>query len=725
MSPGNLALKLATLLALVAFVAAVMWWVRRSETARRTFVASYHAMTLCLAAATGLLMLAILGHDFRYEYVVAYSSRDLPLVYLISSFWAGQAGTYLLWALLGALVGYSLFRKRSWEPAAVMAVYLPTVGFMLALMLDPNGNPFTMLELAPPDGRGLNPLLQDPWMASHPPLVFLGYVATTVPAALALVALLKRQDEPWLRPALPWTLIAFVTLGAGIVLGGFWAYKVLGWGGYWGWDPVENASLIPWIVIVALLHGLLVQKASGALRRSNLILALAAYLLVLYSTFLTRSGVLAEFSVHSFPAGSIYRILLAILLFALVVSVLVFLRARVPFGKEVPVNLAWPLILSTVIVLFGISAAFVLIGTSWPILSSLAGKAASFGAAFYNAVNLPLYIALLLILGVAPFVGWAPPPRSRLISRVLPSLVLAAGGTAAAVALGGRGFGALLLFFASLFAAFSNLFRFIEVGRVRMLHSGAAVAHIGFALMFAGIVASSAWGEGTEVRLPLNQPVEALGVQLTYAGHVDGSEPQDRWKVAVLRPGRAEVPAEVHMFRIPGGRGGKESYFNRPAILRGLAGDLYIAPQGMEIVGGDRPLELARGEPFALADAAITFERFETEGMGTEHGMTVLAQLRVQRGGAEETMILPFDVGQSGAQGRPVESRLMPGLVLTLDQMSVESARILVLAEDRSTEPTQILSVEVSTKPLVNLLWVGTLLLGVGCVIAVARRIVE
>jgi cytochrome c-type biogenesis protein CcmF len=582
-----------------------------------------------------------------------------------------------------------------------------------------------MLELAPPDGRGLNPLLQDPWMASHPPLVFLGYVATTVPAALALVALLKRQDEPWLRPALPWTLIAFVTLGAGIVLGGFWAYKVLGWGGYWGWDPVENASLIPWIVIVALLHGLLVQKASGALRRSNLILALAAYLLVLYSTFLTRSGVLAEFSVHSFPAGSIYRILLAILLFALVVSVLVFLRSKVPFGREVPVNLAWPLILSTVIVLFGISAAFVLIGTSWPILSSLAGKAASFGAAFYNAVNLPLYIALLLILGVAPFVGWAPPPRSRLISRVLPALVLAAGGTAATVALGGRGFGALLLFFASLFAAFSNLFRFIEVGRVRLLHSGAAVAHIGFALMFAGIVASSAWGEGTEVRLPLEQPVEALGVQLTFGGHVDGSEPQDRWKVAVLRPGRVEVPAEVHMFRIPGGRGGQESYFQRPAILRGLAGDLYIAPQGMEIVGGDRPLELARGEPFPLADAVITFERFETEGMGTEHGMTVLAHLRVQRGGAEETMILPFNVGQSGAQGRPVESNLMPGLVLTLDQMSVEAGRILVLAEDRSTKPTQILSVEVSTKPLVNLLWVGTLLLGVGCVIAVARRIAE
>ena len=508
------------------------------------------------------------------------------------------------------------------------------------------------------------------------------------------------------------------------MLGGFWAYKVLGWGGYWGWDPVENASLIPWIVIAALLHGLLVQRASGALRRTNLVLALAAYLLVLYSTFLTRSGVLAEFSVHSFPAGSIYRILLGIMFLALAVSVFVFVRAKVPFGKEVPLTLAWPLILSTVIVLLTISAAFVLIGTSWPILSSLAGKAASFGAAFYNSVNLPLYIALLLILGVAPFVGWATPDRSRLISRVLPALVLAGGGTATAFAFGGRGLGALLLFFVSLFAAFANLFRFVEVGRVRLLHGGAAVAHLGFALMFIGIVASGAWGAETEVRLPRGQPVEALGLQLTFSGHVDGSEPQDRWRIIVSRPDGVEVPAEVHMFRVAGGRGGEE-FFHRPAILRGLAGDLYIAPQGLEIDGGRWPLELARGEPLQLPDTVITFERFETAGMGTGQGMTVLAHLRVQRGDAEERVALPFEVGQSGARGRPVEIGLMPGLTFTLDQMSVEAGRILVLVEDPAAEPAQILSAEVSTKPLINLLWLGTLLLGVGCSMAILRRITE
>jgi cytochrome c-type biogenesis protein CcmF len=718
-------LKLATILAVVAFVAAIRW-ARGNEDSRRLFVWSYHGLTACLGLASALLMAAIVGHDFRFEYVISYSSRDLPLIYLISSFWAGQDGTYLLWALLGALVGYFLFRRRSWEPATVMAAYLPTIGFLLALMLVPDGNPFRMVEQAPPDGRGLNPLLQDPWMASHPPLVFLGYVAMTVPAVLALTALLRRDDEPWVGPALRWALLGFVGLGSGIVLGGFWAYKVLGWGGYWGWDPVENASLIPWIVVTALLHGLLVQKFSGALRRINLVLALAGYVLVLYATFLTRSGVLADFSVHSFPQGSIYRILVGILLVAIVVPTAAFLRAKVPLGRDVPTSFSWPMILTCVIGLFGISAGLVLILTSWPILSSLVGQPASVKPAFYNAVSLPLYIALLAVLGVAPFVGWAPPQWGRLAVRAGISFLLAAVGTAVAMGLGGNGFGNLLLFFVSLFALVANVLRFVEVARVRLLLAGAAVAHMGFALMFTGIVASSAWGEGRPADLPLGRPVEVLGAQMTYDGHVDGSEPQDRWRVWVKKtPESDEVPAEVHMFRLPGGSMGNESYFHRPAILRGLASDLYIAPQGLEMIGGNRQIELARGEPYALGDADLTFLGFETQGMGADHGMTVLARIRVRSGEAEEVVALQYTVARGGAETPPVEPSLTPGLNLTLHRMSVESGRILVLAEDLASPPTEVLAVEVSTKPLINLLWTGTLLLGVGCIIALVRRYVD
>ena len=328
MTPGNLTLKLATVLFVVAFVAALRW-ARGHEASERVFRWSYQAMTVCLAFASAILMMAILFHDFRFDYVIGYSSRDLPVLYLISSFWAGQQGTFLLWALLAALVGYPLFRKGGWEPAAVATAYLPTVGFLLILMLDPGGNPFRLAQNVPPDGRGLNLLLQDPWMASHPPLVFLGYAAMAVPAALAMVSLVKGRDDGWLVPALRWSLLAYLGLGAGIVLGGFWAYKVLGWGGYWGWDPVENASLVPWLAVTALIHGLVVQKGSGALRRSNWILALAGYVLVLYATFLTRSGVLADFSVHSFVDLGISAWLVAdIALFGLLALAMIAWRWR-------------------------------------------------------------------------------------------------------------------------------------------------------------------------------------------------------------------------------------------------------------------------------------------------------------------------------------------------------------------------------------------------------------
>ena len=185
MTPGSLCILLAAVLGAAAWVSAIRWSLGNAS-AEKTFRWTYHALTAVLGLATVLLMVAILTHDFRYDYVIGYSSRDLPLLYLVSAFWGGQQGTFLLWALAGALIGYPLFRRRSWEPATVMACYVPTILYMVVLMLDRGGNPFTLAASIPADGRGLNPLLQDPWMAIHPPMVFLGYAAMTVPAALAL-----------------------------------------------------------------------------------------------------------------------------------------------------------------------------------------------------------------------------------------------------------------------------------------------------------------------------------------------------------------------------------------------------------------------------------------------------------------------------------------------------------------------------------------------------------
>ncbi len=723
MNLGDIVLKLSTVLTVAAWVAAFRW-ARGNETAERTFRWAYHALTACLVVASVVLMRAFLTHDFRFEYVAGYSSTDMPLLYQISGFWAGQQGTFLLWALLAALVGYALIGRRSWEPASVMALYLPTIGFLQVLMLDRGGNPFRMFEAAPLDGQGLNPLLQDPWMASHPPIVFLGYVAATVPAVLAMVALARRNEDRWVGPALRWSLTAFVCLGAGIVLGGFWAYKVLGWGGYWGWDPVENASLVPWLTVTALIHGLIVQRSTGALPRTNLTLALASYLLVVYSTFLTRSGVLADFSVHSFGESSIYRILAGGLLVILGGSAWGLLRRRTVEARSVETGLAWPFVLSVVVLLFAVSAAFVLIGTSWPILSSLFGQPSAPKGGFYNMVNLPLYVGLLALLAVGPFLAWVRVPRQVWIGKATLSVAVGACGTTVAVALGARGFGALALFLVGLAALTANLLRFVQVSRNRPLGSGAALAHVGFALMFLGIVGSSAWGTSAEATLPFGEPVSAMGHTFVFKGHVPDSGPQDRWRVTVVQPDGAEREAEVTMFGWVAN--GKQNELRRPAIVRTLRSDLYIAPAGLQWdPTSTRLLQLGRDEAVGYGGASLTFRRFDTSGMETGESMRVAAIVDVQRDGSVETLALPLQAHGREFHGVPVESTMLAGVTLTLDRISVEQGLVRIRVSDPRGGPSGLLAVEVSTKPLINLLWLGTLLLGVGCCVAVVRRIVD
>ena len=247
-----------------------------------------------------LLLFAFVSHGFQFNYVFNYSSRDLPLAYLIAGVWAGQEGTLLLWVFILYVLGFFIIRSNDRDECLVMSIVSISQVFLLLILaiyspfryvwqVDPELFP---VGAVPPDGAGLNPLLQDPWMVAHPPMLFIGYAAATIPFAYAIAALLRKDFSTWIERSRGWALFAMTSLGIGIFLGGYWAYKVLGWGGYWGWDPVENSSLIPWLALVALMHGMLVQRRKGALVRTNIALALASFILVFYSTFLTRSGVL-------------------------------------------------------------------------------------------------------------------------------------------------------------------------------------------------------------------------------------------------------------------------------------------------------------------------------------------------------------------------------------------------------------------------------------------------
>ncbi len=650
MTIGNAWIWLSGILAAVAFISAA-GWARGRAGWEKIFRPAYAGMTVALFAACLLLLRAILTHDFRYDYVAQYSSRDLPFLYLLSAFWGGQEGTFLLWAFFAALLGIPLMLRRSWRPASVMAAYTPTIGLLIAFMLTRNGNPFRLAAQVPADGEGLNPLLQDPWMAIHPPVVFLGYAAVTVPGVLAWVSAFHQDHKSWAPTALRYAIFGFLTLGAGIIMGGVWAYKVLGWGGFWGWDPVENASLIPWIVSAALIHGILVQQSTGALRRTNLILAMAGYLLIMYSTFLTRSGVLADFSVHSFPKGTIYGWLVAGLILILVTSLISLFRRRIPEGAPIDSKLSWPLVLTVTIVLLAISALLVLVGTSWPILSSAVGKPATVTASFYNQVSRPVYLLLLAILGIAPFLAWAPLPRGIWLRRLLLSASAAAAGTILAAVLGGRGVWPLAIFFTALLALFSNLIRLVEVLPRRPLATGAAVTHIGFALLFLGIIASESWDRTQHLSLPLGQPVTAFGRTLTYRGQVEGSSPKLRWRVAVAEPGRPPADVQVVMYERPG-----NELYKKPAILRHAGMDLYLAPVNVEsaeqpeqaerpVPAGGPEIVLSKGQPVEVRGASLVFQSFQNAGR--RHERHDAGQR--DRGGLEGR---PVGDGDAAAHGR-------------------------------------------------------------------------
>ncbi|MBD3868098.1 MAG: cytochrome c biogenesis protein CcsA [Acidobacteria bacterium] len=721
MTIGTLLVYFSAIFGLTSFIAAIRWARGNGESAW-TFKMSYHAMTLALAAASVVLMVAILRHDFRFDYVIGYSSTEMPLIYLISAFWGGQQGTFLLWALMGALIGYPLFRKSSWEPATVMAFYTPTILFMVGLMLDSGANPFTLAARIPADGNGLNPLLQDPWMATHPPMVFLGYAAMTVPAVLAMAALIRSEETRWLDVGLRWSLIGFVSLGIGIILGGFWAYKVLGWGGFWGWDPVENASLVPWIVVTALIHGILVQKFTGSLRRTNLALALGGYLTVLYATFLTRSGVLADFSVHSFPKGSLMRWLVVIMLIALLTAVWGMLRRKGPEGKVIQWNAGWPFILSSTVVLFTISTAIVLIGTSWPILTSYNENPTVPGIPFYNATALPLYVLLLLLLGIGPFSSWQS-KWNELNKRVFLSAGLALIATVAAGFLGGHGIKFLLLFFAASFALIGNLIRFVDVARIRFMNTGASIAHIGFALMLVGIVASSAWDREMELKLPLGHPVDAMDRVFTYRGHVDGSEPKDQWRVAVMKPGADETTALTTMYRFRSG--GDYQIMRNPAILRTLGHDLYLAPLALETGKSEKPMILQKDEPVQFDHGTLTFLRFDTDNNEGEPGhMKVDAIVLLTHGEEQTELTLTMKYINGKMEATAIKLPIHGGEnSIAMSRMMVDQGTIEILTESGSGLETLVVSV--SHKPLMNLLWTGTILLLLGCTVAAIRRYID
>ncbi len=439
------ALLMAAWAATVSFAGGQM---RRADLIESGERAVYATLAMVVLASIGLWT-ALLTHDFSIKYVASFTSANLPVVYTIAAFWGGQSGSLLFWALILAIFSaITLYtnrtRNRELMPFVSGTLALILVFFLATICL--GSNPFERLDWIPPDGRGLNPQLQNPGMAIHPPNLYFGYISTSIPFAFAIAALLTRRlDAEWLAAVRRWALFSWFFLTVGITLGMWWAYVELGWGGYWAWDPVENASLLPWLVNTAFLHSIMVQEKSGMLRKWNVTLVVSAFMLAIFGTFITRSGVIS--SVHSFAQSKVgwwfagFLVLCIALTVYLVTTRLKDLRAQAELESMVSREAAF---LYNNLIFIGIAFS-VLWGTIFPILSeAVRGEKITVGPPFFNTVNVPLGLLLLLLTGIGPLIAWRRASVANLRRQFTAPVLAAAVIGVTLFALGIRNLAALL-----------------------------------------------------------------------------------------------------------------------------------------------------------------------------------------------------------------------------------------------------------------------------------------
>jgi cytochrome c-type biogenesis protein CcmF len=483
-----------------------------------------YAMFGSLLAAVFALEWALFHHDFNVEYVAAYTSRNLPIFYTWSALYAGQKGSLLFWATVLSLFGslalaLTSSRHRVYLPyvgavVSVVAAFFVTVTLFAA-------NPFDRLPYTPVDGSGLNPQLQNPGMVFHPPMLYLGYISITIPFAFAVAALLtKKLDADWLVAIRKWTLLSWLFLSIGICLGMWWAYVELGWGGYWAWDPVENASLLPWLVMTAFLHSVMVQEKRGMLKKWNLGLIIGAWLLSIFGTFITRSGVIA--SVHSFTQSSVGYFFLAFLVLSAAATIYLYVKRLPLLEAEAQLESVMSREASFLVnnLLFIGIAFSVLWGTLFPILSeAVTGTKITVGPPFFNRVNIPLGLLLLALTGIGPLIAWrrastpnlqrqfaVPATTGVLLFLILLVAGMRDAGALMAIALGGFVFATVVQEFArgtsarhrqygeSYWLALGRL-----VGRNRRRYGG-YVVHTGMVILFIAF-AGMAFKTETEATL--------------------------------------------------------------------------------------------------------------------------------------------------------------------------------------------------------------------------------
>ncbi|MFQ5452880.1 MAG: cytochrome c biogenesis protein CcsA [Candidatus Zixiibacteriota bacterium] len=774
-TPGNLLILLAfvfnNLTGIFFFLVA-----RGNRSYESLAVKSYHVFTVCVALAVAYLYYLFYTHNFAIQYVFEYSDRSLSFFYILSSFWAGQEGTYLLWLFFNALLGYIIIYKAGIYKNYGMVIYASVNLFFLVILW--KLSPFALLDFVPQDGSGLNPLLQDPWMVIHPPIIFIGYSMSAIPFAIALAALIKNKYSDLIKKIFPWVAITSLMLAAGNILGGYWAYKTLGWGGYWAWDPVENSSFVPWFTSLALIHGLLIEKHSGALKKINILLTSFIFILIIYGTFLTRSGVLADFSVHSFVDLGINQYLVGFLIFYLVLTLILFIPRIKAIGHS-PLNYNYYnkefLLFMGMTLLFTLSMV-VLFWTSLPILSVLFSetpRAADIST--YNYFALPLAVIFALFLTVSPYVNYnSYVPRnwnvklvttlavsviigfglfyfvfdtsvifsmiltlvmtgigmymfkSDLLKTLLPALLVFLATVLICLLLDINNYMFILLFASAAMVMTTNLMTIFGYLPGRWDLMGGQLTHLGFGLMLIGVVASTAFTTNEKLVLERGTSKDAFGLSITYNGMEHNIEfPKNKLLLTYIDDGET-YDAYPQLYYSPK----LDGIMKKPFVLKKALYDLYFSPEQIQELNENQGLILGKGESKIIEDYEFTFVDFEMNQHDSDSGLIVTAQVNLKQKGnmiqlepalriitnpnGNETINVPAEFGDEKKYSLTIKQILADRGVVAFD----------IPGLIQTDAPDQLV-LDISKKPVINLVWIGTALILLGCIIVYIRRKTE
>lgn len=727
------------------------------------------------------LFYIIYAHLYEYFYAWSHASRSLPKHYIISAFWEGQEGSFLLWTFWHIVLGLVLmYSTRKWEAPVMTVVSLAQIALSSMLLgvyvlgYKVGSSPFILLREAMEapifsqanylefitDGNGLNPLLQNPWMVIHPPVLFLGFASTIVPFAFAIAGLWRKDYSGWLTPALPWTLFGVMILGTGIIMGGAWAYESLNFGGYWAWDPVENASLVPWLTMIGAIHVMNAYKKTGNSLATTFILVIATFILILYATFLTRSGVLGDSSVHSFTdLGMSGQLLVFLFAFVIIgVGLLVKRWKAIPKAAKEENTYSrefWLFIGALILIL---SAFQVLATTSIPVFNKIFGSNVAPPVdpiAHYNRWQLPIAILILVLTTIGQLLKYKKSNPAEFYKQLLwPFIASAALTIALFIPYQIYAWQYILLLFAGSFALFGNL-SMLKKQFGKLKTAGAAVAHIGFALMMLGVLISSArkevvsinnsgfsYGENFDAKatrenvlLWKDEPLLMNNYRVTYLGD-SVVEPNHYYKVYYEKLKANGTPDYGFLLTPNAQINPKMGLIASPDTKHYLGHDLYThVTQVIDKTSVKERPEFADPKPYTfkigqsdtvmLAKNLLLLEGLQTELSGDMATKTqgaevaVAARLRVKTLQGD-TLLQPVYAIKNGLEFRYDVSGA--DMRITFNKIDPQSGTIELLIAEKNPGPREYIIMKAVKFPLINLLWLGTVVLVIGFSMAVMDR---